>query len=77
MQIITHQKKNQVKVTKVMSRSGHVTLTQNFFHMQINTHLKKKLGQGHQGHVRVRSCDLDPKFFFHMQIITNQKKKKI
>ena len=52
-----------------------VTLPYLTFDLGINAH-QKKLGQGHQGHVKVRSCDLDPRFFFHMQINTYQKKKK-
>ena len=42
--------------------------------MQINTH-QKELGKGHQGHIKIRSCDFDPKKF--SQIYTHQKKKKL
>ena len=60
-----------------MSRSSHVTLTQNFFSYANYYTSKKKLGQGHEGHIKVRSCDLDPKICFHMQINTHQKKIKL
>ena len=55
-------------VIKVMVTWPYLT-----FDLGINAH-QKKLGQGHQGNVKVRSCDLDPNFFFICKLIHIKKK---